>query len=234
MDILLIVGVIVIAIIIFAISVYNSLVVLRNKADEGWADIDTQLKRRWDLIPNMVETVKGYAKHEAGVFEEVTKARSTAMQAESPKERAEAENMLTGTLKSLFAVAENYPDLKANQNFLDLQDTLTEIEEHIQMSRRYYNGTVKDYNTKIQIFPNNLVAGILGFKEREYFKIAEEERKNVKVSFSDKEPEIKSTPAHADIEKEEKEPTEHKKPTEEETSSEEIAAPSKEESEKEQ
>ncbi|MBD3157092.1 LemA family protein [Candidatus Peregrinibacteria bacterium] len=171
---------------LFAIAVYNSLIVLRNKVDEGWSDIDTQLKRRWDLIPNMVETVKGYAKHEKGVFEEVTKARSQAMQAKSPDEVAKAENMLTSTLKSLFAVAENYPDLKANQNFMDLQATLREIEEHIQMSRRYYNGTVRDFNTKLQVFPNNLIAGMLGFQKREYFEIEDEERRNVKVSFSDK------------------------------------------------
>lgn len=171
---------------LFAIAVYNSLIVLRNKVDEGWSDIDTQLKRRWDLIPNMVETVKGYAKHEKGVFEEVTKARSQAMQAQSPDEVAKAENMLTSTLKSLFAVAENYPDLKANQNFMDLQATLREIEEHIQMSRRYYNGTVRDFNTKLQVFPNNLIAGMLGFQKREYFEIEDEERRNVKVSFSDK------------------------------------------------
>lgn len=170
---------------LFAMAVYNSLIVLRNKVDEGWSDIDTQLKRRWDLIPNMVETVKGYAAHEKGVFEEVTKARSQAMQAKTPDEHAKAENMLTGTLKSLFAVAENYPELKANQNFLDLQATLKEVEQHIQMSRRYYNGTVRDYNTKLQVFPNNIIAGMLGFKKREFFEIDDEERKNVKVSFSE-------------------------------------------------
>lgn len=180
---------------LFAMSIYNSLIVLRNKVDEGWSDIDTQLKRRWDLIPNMVETVKGYAKHEKGVFEEVTKARSRAMQAKTPDEHAKAENMLSSTLKSLFAVAENYPELKANQNFMDLQATLREVEEHIQMSRRYYNGTVRDFNTKLQVFPNNIVAGMLGFKKREYFEIEDEERKNVKVSFSDKKPAEKPAPA---------------------------------------
>lgn len=190
---------------LFAMAVYNSLIVLRNKVDEGWSDIDTQLKRRWDLIPNMVETVKGYAKHEKGVFEEVTKARSQAMQAKSPDEVAKAENMLTSTLKSLFAVAENYPDLKANQNFMDLQATLREIEEHIQMSRRYYNGTVRDFNTKLQVFPNNIVAGMLGFKKREFFEIDDEERKNVKVSFSDdKKPESPApAPATPEVPKEE-------------------------------
>jgi len=200
MEILLILGVIVVGVVIFAISVYNSLIVLKNKVDEGWADIDTQLKRRWDLIPNMVETVKGYAKHEAGVFEEVTKARSQAMQATTPEQHAQAENMLTGALKSLFAVAENYPELKANQNFLDLQATLREIEEHIQMSRRYYNGTVKDFNTKLEIFPNNIVAGMLGFKKREFFEIADEERQNVKVSFSE-EPKAEAKPAEKPAEK---------------------------------
>lgn len=174
------------------IGIYNSLVTLKNKVDEGWADIDTQLKRRYDLIPNMVETVKGYAKHEKGTFEEVTKARNMAMNAKNPEEKAQAENMLTGTLKTLFAVAENYPELKANQNFMDLQATLREIEEHIQLSRRYYNATVRDFNTKIEIFPNNLLAGMLGFSKREYFEIErEEERENVKVSFADEKAEAK-------------------------------------------
>ncbi|MFC1655484.1 LemA family protein [Patescibacteria group bacterium] len=172
---------------LFAITVYNSLIVLKNKVDEGWSDIDTQLKRRYDLIPNMVETVKGYAKHESGTFEKVTQARSMAMQANTPEEKAKAENMLTSTLKSLFAVAENYPELKANQNFMDLQATLREIEEHIQMSRRYYNGTVRDFNTKLQVFPNNIIAGMLGFKDRQFFEIEDDERKNVKVSFSEEE-----------------------------------------------
>jgi LemA protein len=187
MEILYIVLAIAVILGLFLITVYNSLVILKNKVEEAWADIDTQLKRRWDLIPNMVETVKGYAKHEAGVFEQVTKARSQAMQAKTPDEKARAENMLTDTLKSLFAVAENYPDLKANQNFMDLQATLREIENKIQMSRRYYNGTVREFNTKLQIFPNNLVAGMLGFKKREFFEIEEEQRENVKVNFSKEE-----------------------------------------------
>lgn len=168
------------------IGIYNGLIRLKNKVDEGWADIDTQLKRRYDLIPNMVETVKGYAKHEKGTFEAVTKARSMAMGATTPEQKAEAENMLTNTLKSLFAIAENYPELKADRNFLDLQQTLKEIEEHIQLSRRYYNATVRDFNTKVEVFPNNIVAGLFGFGKREYFEIErEEERENVKVSFSD-------------------------------------------------
>lgn len=193
MEVLLILGVIVVGVAFFAIGIYNSLIVLKNKVDEGWADIDTQLKRRWDLIPNMVETVKGYAKHEDKVFVQVTQARSQAMQANTPDEHAKAENMLTSTLKSLFAVAENYPELKANQNFLDLQATLKEVEEHIQMSRRYYNGTVRDFNTKLQVFPNNIVAGMLGFKDREFFEIDDEERKNVKVSFSEEAPKTEMT-----------------------------------------
>lgn len=168
------------------IGIYNGLVTLKNKVDEGWADIDTQLKRRYDLIPNMVETVKGYAKHEKGTFEAVTKARNMAMSATNPEEKAQAENMLSGTLKSLFALAENYPELKANQNFLDLQNTLKEIEEHIQLSRRYYNATVRDFNTKVEIFPNNVIAPMFGFTKRQYFEIErEEERENVKVSFSE-------------------------------------------------
>lgn len=174
------------------IGIYNGLVTLKNKVDEGWADIDTQLKRRYDLIPNMVETVKGYAKHEKSTFEEVTKARNMAMKASTPEEKAQAENMLQGTLKSLFALAENYPELKANQNFLDLQATLKEIEEHIQLSRRYYNATVRDFNTKVEIFPNNVIAPMFGFTKRQYFEIErEEERENVKVSFSEESKEEK-------------------------------------------
>ncbi len=188
MEVLLILGVLAVGVALFAISVYNGLIVLKNKVDEGWADIDTQLKRRWDLIPNMVETVKGYAKHEDKVFIQVTEARTAAMAAKSPDAHAKAENMLTSTLKSLFAVAENYPELKANQNFLDLQATLKEVEEHIQMSRRYYNGTVRDFNTKLQVFPNNVIAGFLGFKDREFFEIGDDERKNVKVSFNEQAP----------------------------------------------
>lgn len=181
---LLIIGIIVI-LAVTVIGIYNGLVTLKNKVDEGWADIETQLKRRYDLVPNMVETVKGYAKHEEGTFEKVTQARNMAMKAGDFDAKAEAENMLTGALKSLFAVAENYPELKANQNFLDLQNTLREIEEHIQLSRRYYNATVRDLNTKIELFPNNLFAGMLGFAKRKFFEIdREEERENVKVDFA--------------------------------------------------
>lgn len=174
----------VVIIVAFVIAVYNSLVGLKNKTQEAWADIDVQLKRRYDLIPNLVETVKGYAKHEKGTFEKITEYRSAAMKATAPGEKAKADNMLTETLKSLFAVAENYPDLKANQNFLDLQGQLAQIEETIQQSRRYYNGNVRDFNIKIETFPNNVFAGMLGFKKFDFFEVAEaKERENVKVEF---------------------------------------------------
>jgi len=178
---------IIVVLLFFGVSIYNALIQLKNKVEEAWADIETQLKRRYDLIPNIVETVKGYASHEKNTFEEVTKARSMAMQAGSLEERANAENMLSGTLKSLFALAENYPELKANQNFLDLQQTLKDIEEHLQLSRRYYNATVRDFNTKIEIFPNNVFAGAFHFAKREFFEVEKpEERENVKVSFGEK------------------------------------------------
>jgi LemA protein len=179
---------------IFIVQVYNSLIQLKNKVDEGWADIDTQLKRRYDLIPNMVETVKGYAKHESKTLEAVIQARNVAMNANTPEAKVQAENALTGTLKSLFALAESYPDLKANQNFLDLQATLKEIEEKLQLSRRYYNATVRDFNTKIEIFPNNIVAGMFKFDRRKFFEIAEEQRENVKVSFDDAKKEEEKAP----------------------------------------
>ena len=172
------------AIIVWMISIYNGLIRLKNRVDEAWADIDVQLKRRYDLIPNLVETVKGYAKHERELFTKVTEARSRAMQAGSLKDKAEAENMLSQTLKSLFAVAENYPELKASENFAKLQDELTDTENKIQAARRFYNGQVRDFNTKIQIFPNNLIANMLGFAPREFFEIEEEEaREPVKVDF---------------------------------------------------
>jgi LemA protein len=183
MGVLIIVILVVAVLAVLVIGIYNSLIKLRNKCEEGWSDIDTQLKRRYDLIPNLVETVKGYASHEKETLEKVTKARTAAMSAQTVHDKEAAENMLAGALKTIFALAERYPDLKANQNFLDLQKTLTEIEEHIQLSRRYYNATVRDFNTKIQVFPNNIVAGMFGFKEREFFQISEEEKENVKVSF---------------------------------------------------
>lgn len=187
MELLIVLGVVVV-VGLAVVGVYNSLIQLKNKVDEGWADIETQLKRRYDLIPNMVETVKGYAKHESKTLEAVTQARNMAMSAKNPEEKMQAENALTGTLKTLFAVAENYPDLKANQNFMELQATLKEIEEKLQLSRRYYNATVRDFNTKVEIFPNNIVAGIFHFDRRDFFEIENaEERENVKVSFNDDE-----------------------------------------------
>lgn len=156
---------------------YNAMVKLNIRVDEAWSDITVQLKRRIDLIPNLVETVKGYAKHEKGVFEEVTKARAGLMNAKGVKETAASENQFEGALKSLFAVAESYPDLKANQNFADLQQELVDTEDKIQASRRFYNGGVRDLNTKIQMFPTNLIAGMLGFKKRDFFELDEAARK---------------------------------------------------------
>lgn len=150
---------------------YNGLVTLKVRVDEAWSDITVQLKRRADLIPNLVNSVKGYAAHESGVFEKVTEARSAVMDAKGVKETADAENMLEGALKSLFAVAEAYPDLKANQNFLQLQQELVDTEDKIQASRRFYNGGVRDLNTKIQVFPNNVFAGMLGFTQRDFFEV---------------------------------------------------------------
>ena len=162
---------IILAIVIILIILFNSLVRSRNQVDEAWSDINVQLKRRYDLIPNLVETVKGYAAHESGVFEKVTAARTAAMSAGSMDDKLKQENALSGTLKSLFAVAEAYPELKANQNFLQLQSDLTDTEDKIQAARRFYNGNVRDYNTKLQVFPTNLFASMMGFKPREFFGI---------------------------------------------------------------
>lgn len=170
------------------IFIYNSLVRSRVRVDEAWSDIDVQLKRRYDLIPNLIETVKGYAKHEKDLLEKVTKARTQAMGAKTLEEKGKSENMLSDTLKSLFAVAENYPQLKANENFLELQRELTDTEDKIQAARRFYNGNVRDLNTKIQVFPTNIIAGMLGFKEREFFEAEEGEKETVKVDFSEEEP----------------------------------------------
>ena len=161
-------GIIAVVIIGF-IVIYNSLVRRRNQADEAWSDIDVQMKRRYDLIPNVVETVKGYAAHESGVLEGVTAARTAAMGAKTSGEKLQAENALSGTLKTLFAVAENYPDLKANANFLDLQRELADTENKIQGSRRFYNGSVMDYNTSLESFPSNVIAGMFGFVKKELF-----------------------------------------------------------------
>lgn len=168
---------------VWLVGMYNGLVTLRNRVDEAWSDIDVQLKRRYDLIPNLINTVKGYATHEKELLEKVTQARANAISAGSVAEHQEAENMLTGALKSVFAVAENYPDLKANQNFLELQKELSDTENKIQASRRFYNGNVRDFNTKIEVFPNNLMAGSFNFTKREFFEAEESEKENVKVQF---------------------------------------------------
>ncbi len=177
----LVLGILAILVLWF-ISTYNRLISAKNAADNSWADIDVQLKRRYDLIPNLVQTVKGYASHEKGLFENVAKARSAAMNATTPEEHAAAENMLTDTLKSLFAVAENYPDLKASQNFMHLQSELRDAEDKIEASRRFYNANVRDWNTLIQQFPTNLVAGPMKFSAREFFEVtngAQREAPNV-------------------------------------------------------
>ena len=169
--------------VILVVMLYNSFIKTKNIVSEAWSGIDIQLKRRTDLIPNLVQTVKGYAKHEKEVLEEVTKARTSLMQAKGPEDSAAANDQLTKTLKSLFAIAENYPQLKASDNFLDLQQQLGDTEDRIAYSRQYYNSSVLNYNTKIKTFPNVLLAGILGFKEDEFFKASEEEKANTKVSF---------------------------------------------------
>ena len=165
------------------IGMYNSLVQLRVRADNSWSDIDVQLKRRHDLIPNLVETVKGYAAHEKGTFENIAKLRSQAMQATTPGDKAEAENQLSGALKSLFAVAENYPELKASEQFTQLQGSLSQTEDAIQNSRRYYNAVIRDLNTKIQSFPTNMLAGMFGFSQRQFFEAAATDREPVAVKF---------------------------------------------------
>ncbi len=180
--ILIIVGVLVVAV----VAIYNKLVRLRNTVKSSWSDIDVQCKKRFDLVPNLVETVKGYATHEKTVFEKVTQARAMAMQANSPAEMAKAENMIRDTLKSLFAVAEAYPELKANANFMQLQTQLQELENNIEYARRYYNAVVRDFNILIESFPSNLVASAFNYKQAELFQLEtpEVERKPVKVSFS--------------------------------------------------
>jgi LemA protein len=173
-------------IVVWVIWVYNSFVRLRTRAKEAWADIEVQLKRRYDLIPNVVETVKGYASHEREVLENVTRARTQAMGAKTAKEHAKAENMLSSTLKTLFAVSENYPDLKANANFLDLQRELADTENKIQAARRFYNTNVRDLNIGVQSFPRNIIAGMFGFEKMEFFELEEGEeaaRESVKVKF---------------------------------------------------
>ena len=181
----IVITIVVIAVIaLYLISVYNQLVVLKTRILEALSGIDVQLKRRADLIPNLVETVKGYVKHEKEVLENVTKARSALMSAKNIQEKAEADNMLTGALKSLFAVAEAYPDLKANKNFEELQRQLEDTEDKVAYSRQFYNSNVLDYNAKIQMFPTSIVANMFTFKSFEFFKADEEERKKVEVKFS--------------------------------------------------
>lgn len=172
-------------IILWVIVAYNGLVTIVNRTKEAWADIDVQLKRRYDLIPNLVNTVKGYASHESQAFEKVTQARAAAMGAGNNIEnKGQAENMLTGALKSVFAIAEAYPELKANQNFLDLQNELSDTENKIQAARRFYNGNVRDLNTAIEVFPKNIIAKMFNFGKMEFFQLDnEEEKKPVEVKF---------------------------------------------------
>jgi LemA protein len=177
--ILIVLGVVLLTVLV----IYNSLVTARNRIAEALSQIDVQLKRRTDLIPNLVETVKGFAKHEKELLENVTKARTSLMTAGSTHEKAEANNMLTDTLKSLFAVAENYPDLKSSTNFLELQTELSDTENKIAYSRQFYNSNVLDYNNKLQVFPSSIIAGVFNFKPAEFFQAGEEEKKEVKVKF---------------------------------------------------
>jgi LemA protein len=179
----IIVGALVLLFVLALILIYNGLVRLRNRIDNAWSQIDVQLKRRYDLIPNLVETVKGYAAHERQVFENVTQARANAINAQGPAQQAEAENVLSGALKSLFAVAEAYPDLKANQNFLSLQEELTSTEDRVAYARQFYNDSVLSYNNKLQTFPRNVIAGMFNFETREYFEGEPEATGPVRVQF---------------------------------------------------
>lgn len=165
------------------VGMYNTLVQLRVRADNAWSDIDVQLKRRHDLIPNLVETVKGYAAHEKGTFENIARYRSAAMAATTPADKAAAENQLTGALRQLFAVAENYPQLRASEEFTELQGSLSQTEDTIQNARRYYNAVVRDLNTRIQSFPTNLLAGMFGFQQRQFFETTDADREPVAVKF---------------------------------------------------
>ncbi len=184
MSFITIILIIVAVFVLWIIFAYNSFIRLINRGKEAWSDIDIQLKRRYDLIPNLVNTVKAYALHEAQAFENVTKARTAAMNAGTLAEKSQAENMLTGALKSLFAVSEAYPDLKANQNFLNLQNELSDTENKIQAARRFYNGNVRDLNTKIETFPNNMIANFFRVSKMEFFQLeSEAEREPVKVQF---------------------------------------------------
>lgn len=178
--------VIMIVVLLGAVGLYNSFVQLKLRAENAWSDVDVQLKRRYDVIPNLVATVEGYTKHERNTLQAVIDARAKAMGAVSPDQKGQAENFLSGTLKSLFALAENYPQLKANENFLKLQGSLSEIEEFIQSARRYYNAVVRDFNTKLEIFPNNIFAMMFNFSKRDFFQLEtpETERKAPEVKFN--------------------------------------------------
>lgn len=178
------VWIIIVAIFVWMVYVFNTLIILRNHIKESFSEIDVQLKRRYDLIPNLVETVKGYAQHEKVVFEKVTEARAEAIKAKSVKAKEKAENELAKSVKSLFAVAENYPELKASGNFKKLQDALTETENKIEVSRRVYNKYVKEFNIKFEIFPNNLLVNMFGFNKKDYFQAKEEEKENIKVNIN--------------------------------------------------
>ncbi len=184
MSMLIVIGIIVI-LVIAAIAIYNGLIQAKNRTDEAWSDINVQTKRRYDLIPNLVNTVKGYATHESKVFEDVSAARSAAMGATAPADKAQAENQLAGTLKTLFAVSEAYPELKASENFQQLQAELVDTEDKIQAARRFYNGNVRDFNTKLQVFPTNVFAGMMGFKARDFFEAEDQAAadKPVAVNF---------------------------------------------------
>lgn len=183
----IVIGIIAVVVVLAIVGIYNGLVKAKIRVDEAWSDITVQLKRRGDLIPNLVNAVKGYAKHEKSVFEKVTEARSAIMGANGPAETAKAEGGFQAALKSLFAVAEAYPDLKASENFKHLQEELVDTEDKIQASRRFYNGSVRDLNTKIQVFPTNIFAGMLGFKQREFYDVDGAEKakieKPTEVSF---------------------------------------------------
>ncbi len=187
MTTLYILGGVIVVVALYAVYVYNRFVVLINRAEEAWSDIDVQMKRRYDLIPNLIETVKGYAAHEAGTLQKVTEARTKAMGAQTVEEHAAAENMLTGALKSVFALSEAYPDLKANSNFVELQRELSDTENKIQAARRFYNGVVQDLQNAIEQFPTNIIGSMFGFKTREFFTLNESEaaaaREPVKVQF---------------------------------------------------
>ena len=183
MTVLWIVVALVVLVVLYVIVAYNGFIRLRNRIDGAWSQIDVQLQRRYDLIPNLVETVKGYAEHERGVFDEVTRARADAINAQGVAQQAQAENMITGALKSLFALSEAYPDLKANQNFLALQEELTSTEGRIAYARQFYNDAVQSWNTKVQSFPSNLIARSFNFTEREYFEADDTSRGPVSARF---------------------------------------------------